>query len=126
VNKSSEPRFIVVTTLAHLAAPAVIICLLEFYTHVHSGKEAWPILFPALITAFSLQIVILFLALRHQRGAAFLFKISIAVLVSWATGLAGFLVLDIFARSLFSKPPLFAWLLSLAMLFVMMKRAERT
>ncbi len=126
MNRSGWLKLVLIAAVAQLTASAVFVSLMALYGRTHAGDEAWPFLIPALAAAFALEIVILFFALRHQRRAAFLFKISMAVLASWVAGLAGFLVLDVFARSLLSKPPLFAWLLGLAMLLVMLRRAERT
>jgi len=126
MQKASGLKIGLIAALAQLTASATFIFLMKFYSKTQAGKEAWPILVPALIIAFSLEIFILFLALRQQRGAAFLLRISIAVLASWAAGLLGFLAMDVFARSPYIRPPLVAWLLGLAILFMMIKKAERT
>ena len=117
---------IVVTTLAHLLASAVFIGLLQLYTTTHPGKEAWPVLIPVVMTAFALETGFMFLALGLQRAAAVLWRLSLAVLVSWIAGVASFASLGTFAGSSPIKPPMLSWLLSLAILLIMVKRLGRT
>ena len=124
-GQTSGLRSIAVTTLAHLVASAVFILLLQLYTRTHPGKEGWPALIPALMTAFALETVFLFLVVGLQRGAAVLWKLSLAVLVSWIAGVASFSSLDTLAGSSPIKPPMLSWLLSLAILFIMVKRLDR-
>ena len=117
-------RSIIVTTLAQLAASAVFIFLLESYSRTHQGKEAWPVLIPALMIAFGLETWFLFRFLQLQRRAAVLWKLSLAVLVSWIAGLGSFSSLDTLAGALHIKPPMLSWLLSLVILFIVVKVLE--
>jgi hypothetical protein len=53
-----------VAALAHVIASAVLILVPELYSKMHPGKEAWPVLIPALMAAFGLETLFLFLVLR--------------------------------------------------------------
>ena len=123
-NRITGLRIIFTTTLAHTLATCVFIFLAFFYTKF-TGKEAWPILGPDLLTAFALETLLIFLLLRLRRGTRFLFEMSFSVLVSWVVGLASFLTLDTFAQALFIKPPVFSWLVSLAVLSIIVNRFEK-
>lgn len=120
-NKIGVLKMVLTATAAQLLASAAFIFFMESYSKWHQGKEAWPVLFPALAIAFGLETLLLFLVLKIQKGAAFL-----SVLLSWFAGLASFLVLDVFARPQANQAaPVFSWLIGLASLSIMIKRLRR-
>ena len=113
-----------VTSLAHLAASAVLVFLPTLYSKTHQGKEARPVLVPVLLIALVLEILFVSLALRRESGAPSLLKLSLAVLLSWIAGLASFLSLDILVGAV-PLIPLVSWLFSLAVLLMLVNRLVR-
>jgi hypothetical protein len=118
LNKPRAWQQVLAALAAHTVASAAMIFAPMLYGQLHPGKEAWPILIPALLVAFALETLILFLLLSPRKTAAAFAAHAFAVVASWIAGAASFLSLEALAQALHVRPPIFAWLLSLGVLLV--------
>jgi hypothetical protein len=115
----SKLKIFFVVFLSHFLASAVFVLLVSVYDRLNGEKEAWPIIGIAILLALAIEILMLLKLFQHQFNMTRLTKLLLLVIASWIAGLISFLMLGNWAELLHIKPPIFSWLFSSGVLFML-------